>query len=266
MANPAAVVRRPMPEGAVAVAAAALTGAGAAVGRPALVGVVVIAQLGVAAGVLLLADAPAFRDSFVIAALAALAADAVAVWDDGAHVGALVGVVALGVAAAFVAELVRTDRERVVESIAATTSAVVLVVCAAHLLVVGGTSFGQQVVSVALGAVAVGVLAGRLADAVHRGPVAIPGGRRGLVAVVVGLAAGTAGGAALGTPVDLLGTGRGALLGLAVALAAMTADLATDVAAADVDARRALAAPLAAVLPIVLAAPVVYGMARLLFA
>lgn len=265
VSHAAAVVRRPVPAGTAAVVTA-LAGAGAAlVGGAFLVVVVLVVQLGAAAGVLLLTDAPSFRDSMVIAGVAAVAADALAMWDDGARVGSIAGVFGLAVVASFAVELARRDRQRVTESLAATVTAVGFAVLTAHLLVLHAPQHGDNVVAVTLGCVALSLVVGRVVDAVAPGGPVCPGASRGAAGVVVSVALGAVAGAGFGIAVAPLAPRSGALLGLAVAAAAAAADVATDVASADVIARRGLSGPLAATLPVVLAAPVAYGVTRLLF-
>lgn len=264
MAHAAAVVRRPMPRGIVAIAAAVVVAGAGIAGRPALAVVVLAVQLGAVAGVLLLADAPAFGESLLLAGSAALVADLVSLRDRGAHVGWLVAVIAVALVAAVLLELVRRDRERVVVSLSATVSAVVVAVLVAHLLVVAGPRHGGETVAAALSCTAIALGVGRLTDLAVPRPVAAPGGSRGGVGLVAAVAIGAVAGAAFGVALDPLTPAGGALLGVAAGAAAAAAELASDLASADFDARPAVAAPLAAVLPIVLTAPVVYGVSRLL--
>lgn len=121
------------------VAAAAL--AVAAFAEPWVAAVVVgILGLAFAYGWPVLTDSPAPRGSSVVIALAAVAAAAIAT--TLGTPARLAEVVALGVIAAFVREMLRTDgRERMVESVSSTVTGVVVVVSGAGW-VLADTAFG----------------------------------------------------------------------------------------------------------------------------
>lgn len=269
MASAAAPPRHRAPSSvrtaAPAVVTSAVVAAAALLGLPALVVVVVVVQVSAAAGVLLLADVPGRRESALLTGAAVVGADLLAVRRSGTRIGDLAAVVALAIIAAVLLELVRRDRERVTESLAATVTAAVLVVFGAHLLSLRGSAGGPRVVATALAAVAVGLLAGALVELVARGPIVASGSRRGVLGVVVSTGSAAAFGAIGGGALASVSGGQATVLALSSAAAAAVAGLVVELACADVGAarRRAAAGPLGAALPVVIAAPVAYAVSRL---
>jgi len=246
------------------VVASGLVAAAAVAGLPALVVVIVVVQVAAAAGVLMLADAPARRQSAILATVAAGVADVLVVRDDGRRVGDLVVVVSLSFVAAVVMELVRRDRVRVTESLAATVTAVLVVAMGAHAIALHGSPDGARLVVVAFLAVALGLLAAGAVELLVRGPLVASGARRG----ILGIASVTATAAVVGVvTADFLrvDVGIAVLLAVATAVAAEVGDLVVQLACADVPAarRRAVAGPLGAALPVIAAAPVAYAVSRL---
>lgn len=202
----------------------------------------------------------------VVALGGAAAADLLAVRHHGEDVAATVSVVAFGFVAALAVQLFRRDRERVVEAMAGTASAVVLVVFAAHLLAASAKS-GWAVAATGALCAAAALVAGRAGDVVLLRPRLAPGARRGWLGLLLGLVAGGVLGAALGGVWAPLSAASGAVVGAATAAAAVATDLAVDLVGVDTiaDERRAAALrPLAVLLPLVVAAPVAYAAARLL--
>jgi hypothetical protein len=205
----------------------------------ALAAAVLVLQVVLVLGFLALVDAPAASGTFLIAVAAAAAADALALADDG-RVGDLAGVVALGLIASLLHQLVRHPRNRVTEALADTLVAVVLVVCAACLVALRADDGGEDVALVALATAGTVLLVGRLVDRFAPRPVLTDGTVRGWPGLLVGLAAGVA--AALVTA-GLVADGteladRAALLGLLVAACVAATDLAVDLSAAELRSGR----------------------------
>jgi len=237
-------------------------------GAPLLALVVLVAQLLLVLGLLALAETPGDVGVAVIGALAAVAADVLALTGDGG-VDRFAGVVALALVGALLHQLVRRERVRVTESLAGTLFAVVLVICAACLVALRRQPGGDEAVVVGLVAVAVALLAGRLGDRVSATPLLAPEVTRGWPGLLLGLLAGAAAAAVVaGTTGDVDGP-RGAVLGLVVAATAALADLAVDVAAVELtddrrDARRVAALrPVATLLPYAVIGPVLLVAGRL---
>lgn len=245
-------------------AAAALSGAAAA-GNGLLGAALLVAQVVVVLAWLALADVDGAEGAAVIGVAAAVAADLLAVRRHGDDVASTVGVLALAFVASLAWQLARPGRQRTTDSLAGTTTSVVLVVFAAHLLAASART-DWTVPATGLLCAAVAVVAGRVGDAVAVRPALANGARRGVLGLVLGLAAAAVLGSILGGAWAPLSARSGVAVGLAAAVAAVAADLATDLARADTsDGRRLSAlAPLSALLPLVAAAPVTYAAARLL--
>lgn len=235
-----------------------------------LAAAVLVVQLLLVLGFLALVDAPASSGAFLIAAGAAVAADALVLADDG-RAGNLAGVVALGLVASLLHQLLREPRSRVTESLADTLVVVVLVVCAACLVALRADEGGEDVVLVALATAGVCLLAGRLADRWVPRPLLTDGTVRGWPGLLLGLLAGVvaavvvAGLVAEGTEL----ADRAALLGLLVAACVIATDLAADLAAAELqsgwrDARKVDALrPVGLLLPFAVLGPVALLAGRL---
>jgi hypothetical protein len=268
--TPAPAARPPLPvQGLLAALVAGVLALASTGGRVPLLAAVLVLQVVLAAALLALLDAPAARGSLVVVTAAALAADAVAVVDDGA-VDRLAGVVGLGLVVALLHQLVRRGRNRVTESLADTLLGVVAVTsaaCLAALLVVDG---GEDVLHLALAVAAAVLLAGRLGDAVLPRPVLAAGGTRGWPGFGLGALAGVGVALLLADRVPLLPSLQAAVLvALVVAVVVATADLAVDLGASELragrrDARRVAALrPAAALLPFAVLAPVALLAGRL---
>lgn len=182
------------------------------------------------------------------AVAAAIAADVVLLRvHDKTSVRGLAGVLAGLVVLAFVVQLLRRDgRSQMTRSVSASVATGALTVCAAVLLAVRGGPHGTTVVAVAVTAVAVGVL-----------PM-----QRGLpfwISIPVGLGLGAGAGLLVSSHVGVFGTGTGAV----VAVVAVT--LAVVVKAALVTVPEGIPIwPVVATLPIVVVAPAVLVVARIM--
>lgn len=243
-------------------------------GRFPLTAGVLVVQVLLVLGFLALVEAPAAGGVFVLAAAAALAADAVVLLDSG-RVAGLAGVAGLAVVAALLHQLLRRRRSRVTESLADTLVAVALVCGAACLpaaLQAGAPGSPlRATVLCTLAAAGAALLAGRLGDRVVRRPALAVGSERGLPGLVLALGAGVAGCAVVGRLyAGGLTTSRAAFVGLGTALVVSVADLLVDLAAAELepgpgDARRVSALrPVGLLLPFALLGPVALVVVRLL--
>ena len=264
-----AVITRPplLGQGAAGgLLAAGLVGL-AVLGDLPLLGGVALVQLLVLLGFLALVEAPASGGVFAIGAAGAVGADVVVSVDDG-RVGGLVGVVGLSLMAGLMHQLARRERSRVTESLADTVVVVALVCSAACLAAAVQQHGGTWPLRASLAAAGVALLAGRVGDAVIHRPALALGSTRAWPGLLLALGSG----AALAVVVSdgHLSNGRGALVGLVAAATVAAADLAVDLAAAELtpdptDARRVAALrPVSVVLPFALLGPVVLLVVRLL--
>lgn len=251
-----------------AAAAVVLAGAAAA-GRSLLVGCVIATQLGLAASWLRAAAIPALGVPLAITVAVAAAVDLLGQAGGGDRLERLAGVVGVAFLGMLLGELVRRDRSRVTDSLVATASAVVLVVMLASPLALAPSSGGRAVVGATFAAVAAALAVAAVVAAVG----AAAGGRadNGLGAaatLILAVVAGGGVGAAYGS-VSQHGPRWGVAVGLAAALFA-AAGWALTVGSTDHStAPRAAgalrpSAPVMALLPLALAAPVGYAAGRLL--
>ena len=249
----------------LSLAAAMMLAGAAALGHTALGLVVLLVQVVVTLAWLALTEVHGAQVATLIAVGSGAVANVLAVRRDGDDVAATVGVVALAFVASLAHQLARRDRERVVEALAGTISAVVFAVLAAHLLAASAKT-DWTVAATAMLCAAVALVAGRAGDVLTIRPRLAAGARRGWAGLLFGFAAATLAGAALGGVWAPLSAASGTVLGATTGLAAAAADLAVDLMDADAtDERRAGALrALAMLLPLVVAAPVAYAAARLL--
>lgn len=247
-----------------AAAAVVLAGAAAA-GRSLLVGCVIATQLGLAASWLRAAAIPALGVPLAITVAVAAAVDLLGQAGGGDRLGRLAAVVGVAFLGMLLGELVRRDRSRVTDSLVATASAVVLVVMLASPLALAPSSGGRAVVgatfaavAAALAVAAVGAAAGGRAD----------NGLGAAATLILAVVAGGGVGAAYGS-VSQHGPRWGVAVGLAAALFAAAGWALTAGSTDHSTAPRAAgalrpSAPVMALLPLALAAPVGYAAGRLL--
>ncbi len=253
---PAVRLPRPVaPRGLVMPLVAVLTavlGAGLAVAGPRalLLLVLIPVQALLAVCWLALAAVPARLAGGAVATAAAVLGDVVLATEQHPGLGALAGVVGLGVVAAVLGQLLRQDRSRVTDVLAAQTSAVLLAVAVAPLVSLPAYARGDRAVAVALATLGLCVLTAEAGGRLL--PVGTATGRL-LAALVLG------GGAGAGLGAAVLG-GTGAAVGAAAA--ALT--VAADVVVGAVAGGRRIARPLGALLPFALVAPGVYVLGRLM--
>lgn len=220
-------------------------------------------------GALALLDAPAAGGAFLVATGAVVVGDAVVLLDDGS-IDRLGGVAGLGFVAALAHQLARRGRSRVTESLADTLVVLVAGVAAACLIALHQVGGGPAVLQVSFAVAGVVLLVGRIGDRFVPQPVLTVGSTRGWPGLLLGLAGGVA---AAGVVAQIVGEPPlrpAVLLGLVIASAVATADLAVDLGAAELrsgwrDARRVAALrPTALLLPYAVVGPVALLAGRLL--
>ncbi len=159
--------------------------------------------------------------ALVLGGLASAAADAATThWHDSGY-SPVLGVLGLAIPLMFIHQLCRgVVRTRVVESLADITVMLVGVIALAGLIVLRRQSNGDILTPAVLGAIAAGLVAAHLTDAVYPAPRFDPAVDRGLPAVVVGVLVGAVVGLlGLRRVIDFAG-GRGAFVGAAIAAVA----------------------------------------------
>ena len=223
--------------------------------------VVLGVQVFLVLGALALLDAPAAGGAFLVATGAVVVGDAVVLLDDGS-IDRLGGVAGLGFVAALAHQLARRGRSRVTESLADTLVVLVVAVAAACLIALHQIDGGPAVLQVSFAVAGAVLLVGRIGDQFVPRPVLTGGSTRGWPGLLLGLAAGVV---AAGVVAQVVGDPplrSAVLLGLVIASAVATADLAVDLGAAELrsgwrDARRVAALrPTALLLPYAVVGPV----------
>jgi hypothetical protein len=233
---------------------------------PLLAGVVLV-QVLLMLGVLALLDSPAAGGIFVLGSLAGAAADLAIVLDDG-RVTYVPGVLGLALVAALLHQLIRRDRQRVVESLAGTMVVAALVCMTAALTAAPEPPEGPWPLRVALVAGGLTLLGGRVGDRFLPRPGIAAYATRAWPGLGLALLASLTGAALVGN--GHLDLGRSLLIGLVAVSVAGGIDLALDLAATELtpaheDARRVAALrPVAVLLPFAALAPVILLVMRLL--
>lgn len=256
--------------GDVAPALATLAVAGvlagvAAAGNGALGAALLAVQAVVVLAWLALTDVDGAEGATVIGVAAALGADLLAVQRGGDGIASTVGVLGGAFVLSLALQLARPHRQRTTDALAGTMTAVVLAVFAAHLLAASART-DWSVAATGVLCAGAALVAGRVGDVLAPRPAVVQGTRRGLLGLVLALAAAAVLGSVLGGAWAPLSARSGIVVGVAAAAAAVAADLATDLAHGETNDRRRRDAlkPLAVLLPLVAAAPVTYAAARLL--
>jgi hypothetical protein len=231
-----------------------------------LFGVVLLLQLALMLAWLALTAIPANSGGVVIIAGAAVAADLFANRLRAPDQAPVATVVAAAFVVAVLRQLARRHRSAVTESLTGVMAGVVIVVLAAHLIAARAGAGGVAAAAAICFAVAAATAVRRGTDAVLPRPTLRAGSRRAWPGLVLSIAAGTAAGGYVGAARAGLDARNGALIGLGVALVAAAADLGIEIGSLHLaDGRqRSAVTPLVVLLPLVVAAPVGYGLARLL--
>lgn len=244
--------------GAVVVLAVAV-GAAAQTSTLALLIVVALMQLVLLVGWLAIADPPSPRGVVAIGLGTAAAADAIAGFGTSASLDPLAAVLALAVLATIVVQLARgVARARVTEAMSASLGVAVGAVSVATLLVLLRQSGGTEAVTAAALAASVAVFTARCVDKVLPVPHVAAGVDRGGLGIILGSMAGTAATAFYASTVTSLNPQTGALLGWAVALVAVLADLAASYAVLAAPSRPAYSFAAGPLVALTAAAPVAY--------
>ncbi|HEY0508480.1 MAG TPA: hypothetical protein VGD12_10445 [Blastococcus sp.] len=268
---------------------AAGLGAGAVlllVAMPAVLGdvgrlaAVLVLQLGLVLAWVLVTGIQGFAGSLAVGAAAAVAADLVLVLPGRPELGGLLAVFGVGFLAAVLQQMVRWPRSDLVASLAGSVLLVCVTAALAVLLLVGRSPSGSGRTLVALLAIGAAVVVGHLVDLFLPRPQLAADVPRGLLALVLAVAAGAGVGflgQAAGEVSDgLIAVGYGAVLGAVVGLVGLvTSYVVVEAGAAQLaDARRQQGAVVGdggrvlpwalsviqAVLPIAACAPVALAM------
>jgi molybdopterin converting factor small subunit len=256
-----------------------LAGAGAGLVAGALAGLAVlgtaplgigvfVVQVVIALAWLAVLDVRGRGGAFVISVIAAGVMDIVVGVADEPDIGRAAGVVGVTFVVGLLFQLARRPRVGVTVSLVGIASAATFALCAASYLALRIEGDGEHALVAGLLGAGVGLLGARLADVVVARPVVLPGSRRGVVGIVVGLAVAVLVGWAYGHGHDVLGPGIGVRLALVTAVLALAADVAVDAvlsAAPPIDERaRSALVPLGVLLPVVVCAPATYVAGRIL--
>ena len=258
--------RRFAPENLLAAVVAVVVAGGLAVAANAGSGQLVVG-VAIVQGILIVAwvfgtNLPGRVGALIIAALAAVASDAVMTAWPHSQLGPLIGVLGLAVPAMFIHQLTRgVARSRVVESLSAVAVVVVATVALSALIQLRHET-DARVTSAAIAAAGAALAAGLVTDAVLpalRFEPEVPRGLGGVIAsLVVG---GIVGFVRLSGTVEF-STGRaillGAALGVIAGLVGVGSSYVTHTLRTSPTGARAFRAVLEAVLPLAVVAPVAY--------
>ena len=250
------------------VVAAALAGLALLGTAPLGVGVFAV-QVVVALAWLATLDARGSTGAFVLGVVASIACDVVVGIADTPDLGRTALVIGLSVLASLVHQVLRRPRRGVALSVAATLSMAVFASCAASYVALRVEGGGGIADAAALFGVGVALAVARLVDVVVPRPAVVPGSRRGILGLLLGLVAAAVTGWLYGhAHADVLGADHGVRMAIVTALIALLADLAVDavLSTAPPDEERSVAAltPLGMLLPVVLAGPAAYVAGRIL--
>lgn len=250
----------------MAASIAAICGGAALVGRWPLVAFVLLIQLAVTLAWLALTDVPAASGGLVIILGSAVAVDLYASRVGPPDQSRIAAVVAAAFVFAVLRQLARRRRSGVTESLAVVMTGVLMVVFAGHLIAARVGPGGIAAVAAICFAIAAATATRRLVDALIARPALRSGVQRGWPALLLSVAAGAGIGGYVGAARAGLDPRSGALIGLGAALAAAVVDLGISVGSLHLaDGRqRSAITPLVVLLPLVVAAPVGYGLARIL--
>lgn len=214
-------------------------------------------------------DVPAPLGAALIATGAGWTADVLVL--DHSHVGleGLAGVVAVSFLMALLHQLVRRNRSRVTEALAATLGLVVLSLTGAVDVALRGLPTGRQALTAAALGIVTALLVARLVDALAPWPAITGRARRGLAGLVVGVAVAAGAGAGYGAANPQLSTPLALGLATLAAVLAACGDVGVELGLAA--ARRALGGRsghvgrlvLSGVLPVMVSVAPAYVLARL---
>jgi hypothetical protein len=257
--------------------AVAVAGVGLLLALPELLGdlgrlaAVLVLQLGLVLAWVLVTGIQGFAGSLAVGAAAAVVADLVLVLPEGPTLGELLVVFGIGLLAAVLQQMLRRSREDLVACLAGTVLLLTVVGSLAALLLLGRTAAGHDRALVALLAVGAALVAGHLVDVVLPRPQLaddVPRGLLGLLAAVLAGAAVAFLGRSAGTPVGAeVALVYGAVLGGVAALMALVGSyIAVEAAATGHDEPPSTwtVAVVQAVLPLAACGPVALALQALL--
>lgn len=264
VASPAAAA------GVTAALSGGLVAAAAAGGVAAMVMVVLAAQLAAVAWWQRLV-APAHRSGTIAVGVGvAIAGDLLVATREGSSISPVAGTLGVAFVVALSVQLARRDgRDGLTASLASSVAAAGLVACGACLIGLREGRGGASSAVVVGASLAVALVVTRLVDLVLPQPAAVPGVRRGVGGLVLGLGAGIGVALAIGGPAGTITARQAALLGLAVVGVALVADLAVSIAlsrpeASSTGAPAYLSAQFGPLLALLLASPLGYVVSRVL--
>ena len=258
--------RRFAPENLLAAVVAVVVAGGLAVAANAGPGQLVLG-VAIVQGILIVAwvfgtNLPGRVGALIIAALAAVASDAVMTAWPHSQLGPLIGVLGLAVPAMFIHQLTRgVARSRVVESLSAVAVVVVATVALSALIQLRHET-DARVTSAAIAAAGAALAAGLVTDAVLPALRFEPDVPRGLGGVIASLVVGGIVGFVRLSGTVEFSTGRaillGAALGVIAGLVGVGSSYVTHTLRTSPTGARAFRAVLEAVLPLAVVAPVAY--------
>ncbi|MBV9292251.1 MAG: hypothetical protein JO222_07365 [Frankiales bacterium] len=259
-----------LPAGAIGIAAGLVAGALAGLtvaGVGALAAGLFAVQVVVALAWVAALDVRGGGGAFVILVLTSGVVDGVVAGDRTPDIGQGAGVIGAMVSLALLFQLARRPRVEVTVSFAGIVSGGALALAAASYAALAVESGGDRAVVCALLGCGVALAVGRVADLALPRP-AVPGSRRGIVGLVLGLGSAALVGWAAGSRSSVLTADAAARLAVITALVAVLADLAIDaalLASPGLDERaRSAIPPLGILLPVVVAGPAAYVAGRIL--
>lgn len=248
--------------------AAALLGSAGLISHTVLGIALFVVQAGLGLAWLTAIGAPGRLGGALITAGAAGGADLILINRQHQPAGGLMGVMGLALVAGLLHQLMRRPRPHVTSSLAAEISGAAILISFACLAGLQSSSVGESALVVWMTALAFGLPVGRLVDS--KLPYLLLGkdNRRGLLGLIVGIGVAVLAGGIVGSKHPDLGTSHGEILAAVTAFAAYVADTVVVRTSADLDPRddRRITAirPLAALLPLAIAAPATYVVGRIL--
>ena len=201
---------------------------------------VLVLQLGLVLTWVVVTGIQGFAGSLAVGAAAAVAADLVLVLPGRPELGDLLVVLGVGFLVAVLQQMLRRPREDLVASLAGALLLLTAVCALAALLLLGRTDEGHDRALVALLAVGTALLVGHLVDLVLPRPYLATGVPRGLIGLVLSVAAGAVvaflgrhvGGTAGAVPALVLGA---ALAGVTAMVALVASYVVVEATASDTD-------------------------------
>lgn len=175
-----------------AAAVALLVALPAVLGDVGRLAAVLVLQLGLVLAWVLVTGIQGFAGSLAVGAAAAVAADLVLVLPARPELGALLPVFGVGFLAAILQQMFRRPRPRLVASLSGSLLLVCVVAALAVLLLVGRSPSGTGRALVALLAIGAALVVGHLVDLAVPRPRLADGVPRGLLGLVLAIAAGAA--------------------------------------------------------------------------